>query len=138
MSSFTDELIISPIGDQKWKLQKPFRYWLTDAEFQLHQGRVITVPAGFITDFASIPRVFWNILPPWGKYGKAAIVHDYLYQSGMYRKEKADRIFLEAMEVLGVSWITRNIMYQAVNWFGFMAWNKHREREKKEDKPNAT
>lgn len=43
---------------------------------------IIRVPAGFVTDFASIPRAFWVVLPPTGKYGKAAVVHDYLYVMG--------------------------------------------------------
>lgn len=126
MSSFTDELILSPVnGSGKWELKQPFRYWLDG----LHKGDVIVVPAGFITDFASIPQLFWNILPPWGRYGKAAVVHDYLYQTGLLPKKRADEIFIEAMEVLGVNWLTRKIMYQAVNWFGFAAWNGHRKKE---------
>lgn len=126
MSSFTDELVLSPVnGSGKWEIKKPFRYWI----HKLHEGPVVTVPAGFVTDFASIPRMFWNILPPWGKYGKAAIVHDYLYQTGLYPKKRCDLIFLEAMELLGVNWFVRNTMYQAVNWFGFVAWNGHREKD---------
>lgn len=134
MSSFTDELVISPVnGSGKWRLQKHFRYWLSDEAFQRHDGHewgdLITVPEGTVTDFASIPRIFWNILPPWGRYGKAAIIHDYLYQTGVFPKERADKIFLEAMQVLGVNWLTRKLMYQAVNWFGFMAWNAHRKKD---------
>jgi len=39
----------------------------------------ITVPAGFDTDYASIPRIFWPIYPPDGEYAPAAILHDFLY-----------------------------------------------------------
>ena len=35
-------------------------------------GGVLTVPAGFPTDFASIPRGLWNVLPPIGKYDAGA------------------------------------------------------------------
>src|SRR5262245_55189884 len=41
--------------------------------------QAVTVPVGFVTDFASIPRIFWSALPPDGRYTYPAIVHDYLY-----------------------------------------------------------
>jgi hypothetical protein len=44
-------------------------------------GDTIVVPAGFETDFASIPRVLWIIEPPLGDAGKAAVLHDYLYET---------------------------------------------------------
>ena len=44
--------------------------------------RWITVPAGYRTDFASIPRpmtrMVWSLLPPVGRSGKAAVIHDWL------------------------------------------------------------
>ena len=39
----------------------------------------IEVAEGFETDFASVPRLLWVVLPKWGKYGNAAMVHDWLY-----------------------------------------------------------
>ncbi len=39
----------------------------------------IKVPQGFLTDFASIPRLFWPILPPFGPWRYAAVIHDYLF-----------------------------------------------------------
>src|SRR5437868_748210 len=39
----------------------------------------IVVPAGFVTDFASIPRAFWSGMSPHGQYSRAAVLHDYLY-----------------------------------------------------------
>jgi hypothetical protein len=48
----------------------------------------ITVPAGFVTDFASVPKLFWNLLPPTGRYGKAAVVHDVLQQDRLHRQRR--------------------------------------------------
>ena len=50
------------------------RNWTLLHNFLYHgpQGSWI-VPAGFETDFASIPRIFWRLLPPVGRYGKAAL-----------------------------------------------------------------
>jgi hypothetical protein len=49
---------------------------------------LVIVPRGFETDYASIPRAFWVILAPTGKHTYAAVVHDYLYASGLKTKEE--------------------------------------------------
>jgi hypothetical protein len=82
------------------------------------------VPAGFVTDLASIPRVLWSLLPPHGRYAKAAIIHDWLYATGIGGREYADDVFLEAMEVLGVSPWKRKTMYWAVRAFGASRYKK--------------
>lgn len=87
-------------------------------------GRIV-VPAGTVTDFASIPRFFWRLLPPWDIHRRAAIVHDYLYSTQTHPKEIADKVFLEAMQALNVPAWKAQAMYRAVQWFGFKAWNQH-------------
>lgn len=79
---------------------------------------MIEVPAGFVTDLASVPRILWMLLPPDGKYAKAAIIHDYLYDNALRTKAEADCIFLDGMRVLGVPKWKRNVMFGAVRWFG--------------------
>ena len=101
-----------------FKLIKPFN---VETSF----GLKITVPVGFETDFASVPRIFWRIVPPWGKYSPAAVVHDFLYSSKIVDRKKADNIFLELMEHLGVSKWKRSVMYRAVRSFGSFYWNKN-------------
>ena len=120
MSSFTKPLIVEKLGDNKWKLHTAFEY---------HVGKegsdeVVRVPEGFVTDFASIPRAFWSILHPTGRYAAAAVIHDFLYANHIYTRKRSDQIFLEGMKVLGVNWLTRGIMYRAVRWFGAKAWKK--------------
>ncbi|EOG2822191.1 DUF1353 domain-containing protein, partial [Salmonella enterica] len=85
---------------------------------------IISVPAGFITDLATIPRIFWTILPPDGKYAKAAIIHDYLYDNALRTKKEADLIFLDGMTVLGVPKWKRTVMYWAVRVFGIGRYRK--------------
>ncbi|EBE6564301.1 DUF1353 domain-containing protein, partial [Salmonella enterica] len=65
-----------------------------------------------------IPRIFWTILPPDGKYAKAAIIHDWMYDNALRTKKEADLIFLDGMTVLGVPKWKRIIMYYAVRLFG--------------------
>jgi hypothetical protein len=82
-------------------------------------ARVLEIEAGFLTDFASVPRALWTLLPPTGRYGKAAVLHDDLYRTpGLATRAQADGVFLEAMTELGVSKATRQIMYRGVRWFG--------------------
>lgn len=90
---------------------------------------LITVPAGFTTDLASIPRILWPIFSPTGKYSAAAVVHDYLYkthriQGTKISRKTADKIFLLGMKALNVKPIKRTAMYAAVRCFGFLFWDK--------------
>src|SRR5438046_8798380 len=66
-------------------------------------GDHIEVAIGFQTDFATIPRPFWVILPKWGRYGNASVIHDWLYWTQTRPRRQADAIFLEATGVLAVS-----------------------------------
>ncbi|ECJ8609108.1 DUF1353 domain-containing protein [Salmonella enterica] len=113
MSRFTTPAILEMIGRYNWRVYEPFEFYLSD-----DSSDVISVPAGFVTDLATVPRIFWILLPPDGKYAKAAIIHDYLYDNALRTKYEADRIFLDGMAVLGVPKWKRMIMYWAVRLFG--------------------
>ncbi|EEG7362757.1 DUF1353 domain-containing protein [Salmonella enterica] len=116
MSRFTTPAILELLGHYNWRVYEPFAFYLSDNE-----NDVIEVPAGFVTDLATIPRIFWILLPPDGKYAKAAkaaIIHDYLYDNALRTKKEADLIFLDCMTVLGVPRRKRIIMYYAVKLFG--------------------
>ena len=124
MSAFTENLIVSPLPNGKtWVLRKTFSFYVGEKE----DNEIIEVPVGFITDFASVPRVFWWILPRWGKYGNAAVIHDYLYwiKDGKYDRKRADEIFLEGMLILEVRNWKAWIMYLAVRLCGKIAWDRN-------------
>lgn len=90
----------------------------------------VEVPEGFVTDLASIPRVFWQVLRPEGRYAYAAVVHDYLYWTQTRPRLEADRILKFAMEDSGVNPRTIDLIYQAVRRFGKSAWDSN-AREKR-------
>jgi hypothetical protein len=123
---FKGFLILHPIDNSSyWKVLASISY-ITD------NNNIIIIPKGFNTNFASTPRIIWSILPPWdSRYGKPAILHDYLYYSNLYTKRESDLIFFEAMKNQNVSKWKRYSMYYAVKFFGFICWNKHRKMEKK-------
>lgn len=116
----SNKLYVRQIGTSNtYMLTKDFRV--------VADGDRITVPAGFETDFASIPKLFRFIIPMRGKHGSAAVVHDYLYLRGVKTRKKADEIFLALMKYLKVTKWKRRIMYRAVRLFGWYAWKKGRK-----------
>src|SRR5438046_10170088 len=73
MSRFTEALVVTPLADgNTWVIVRPFGYDVG----REGSGDRIDVRMGFMTDFGSIPRLFWIALPKWGKYGNAAVIHD--------------------------------------------------------------
>ena len=85
----------------------------------------LVVPKGFVTDFASIPRVFWLIFKPDGNYAYAAVLHDYLYWQQDRPKSTADAIFRAAMDDLKIKDWQSAILFHAVDVFGSYAWESN-------------
>lgn len=126
MSQFTNEPPqIALLEDGRhFQLLKSYEYYLDQPG-----GETIIVPVGYITDFASVPRLFWTFgIDPFGKPARAAIIHDWLYSTAggnkvpPYTKAEADRIFYEAMGVLKVNGFKRWLMFQGVKYGGKGAW----------------
>jgi hypothetical protein len=85
----------------------------------------VRVPVGFVTDLASIPRAFWTLLPPQGRYAYGAIVHDYLYWTQARPRDEADQILKTAMEDMKVDPVTIATIYTAVRAAGQSAWDSN-------------
>lgn len=111
-STFTSPAVLEVLDDWEFRLLLPFEFYEGNRE---NPTAVHCVPAGFVTDLASVPRWLWSFLQPTGRYTKAAILHDWLIQadSGVSRAD-ADRIFYDAMVVLGVKPRLAWLMYKAV------------------------
>jgi len=121
---FTNRLEISPRPDgETWELAHAFG-------FNGGYGRTIVVPPHFVTDLASIPRLFWNILPPFGKYTEAAVIHDWIYRTHMFTRPICDAILLQGMGICGVPVWQRWIIYLNVRVFGWFAWHDERRWRK--------
>ena len=127
MSSFTDPLTVTKLPGGKWKVSRPFRYYIGCEG----SSSFVNIPEDFETDFASVPRGLWNLFPPDGKYSQAAVLHDFLYcKKGRIKsiignpvsRKTCDEIFLEAMQVLGVPWLSRHIIFLAVRACGWLPW----------------
>lgn len=99
---------------------------------QFSRKRIVVVaPPGFITDFASMPRAVRRVAPAIGRHAEAAVIHDWLYALGVPGDEAqralADRVFLRAMERLGVPWGVRRAMHAAVRGGGAHAFGHPQE-----------
>lgn len=110
MARFTEDVsVVNRLSGRvhQWELREPVTYRSVDSD----HSEVVTAPPEFVTDFASVPRPVWFWIAPWGRHGRAAILHDFLYQLGAITdpqagtlrrpsKREADRIFRHAMAVL--------------------------------------
>jgi len=85
----------------------------------------VTVPTGFVTDLASVPRAFWSALRPDGEYSFAAIVHDFLYWTQLITRAQADEILRMAMQELGIEPSVIKVIYEAVRLGGGTAWRQN-------------
>jgi Protein of unknown function (DUF1353) len=97
-------------------LVAPLDYKIGQSEF------IITVPAGFVTDFASTPHSVWANLPPTGRYLLAAVVHDFLYWDQGCTRRQADDLLHAAMAESQVKSSDRDLIWRTVRRVGGSAW----------------
>lgn len=146
MSTFRSPLKVIVLDDgDRYQLDEEFSYYRENNE-----NEIINIERGYITDFASVPRLFWSIFPPFGRYTKSAVLHDRLCDAFL-KKEKwsdvlknsnfvgseeklnkkvtrkeADKIFLESMKAIKVGKFTRWTLYSFVRFYAIFryGWSK--------------
>ena len=99
-------IVVREIDDSHWELVEPITY----------QGNTDTwtIEPGFKTDFASVPRPLVWLIPRYGRYTKAAILHDFLWITPAVSRADANGVFRRAMRELGVPFVRRWMMWGAV------------------------
>lgn len=96
---FLSELTVARLADGRWRLTQPLVFE------SLKEARTIKVPAGFETDFASVPRLPFAYWLFGGVADEAVLVHDFLYSTGTVSRMLADEVFTEACKAKGLaSW----------------------------------
>jgi hypothetical protein len=83
-------------GRGTWQLLTPLAYKSDVADM------LFVVPAGFVTDFASVPRIPIAYLLAGDTAHQAAVVHDWLYSTHEVARDMADTVLREAALVSGV------------------------------------
>lgn len=138
MNNFLTDLDVRYLDGRGWQILEPFTYRLGGAD----GPEYVRVGVGFVTDFASMPRLLKLRWPsPGGPWDKPTVIHDCLYQerkvynelSGGYRlvdRGEADAIFNEAMTVTGTLLTSRWAIYSGVRIGGWWAWRKYRKAER--------
>ena len=99
-----------------WMLEKEMVWQIGSTKFR------IQVPEGFVTDYTSTPLGIGK----YGQYGRAAVIHDYLYWSQRCSREQADNLFLIGMAELKVAPLTRESIHIGVRKGGGSSWQENR------------
>lgn len=144
LSGFTGPLTLTLVEDERerailrdgrcqWRLSRPLAFDVG----REGSGETITAPTDFVTDLASIPVPFRDLLPPDGPWAKAAVVHDFLYFTGgsgafgsgcyisrskSYSRAEADEVLRQAMSAVGVPNLKAQLIYWAVRLGGAGGW----------------
>jgi len=114
MSHFSSNFIAEAV-DGGWRLRQGLVYHSDIL------GRIVEVPEGYITDLASVPRLFRFIVPVANaRNRRAAVVHDYLCTHGkgiVKHQKQADQVFREALGVVGLGRMRSAALYYPVRTF---------------------
>lgn len=89
----------------------------------------VTVPKGFKTDLASIPKQLWSIYSPAkSETMSASILHDYFYNcKSHYTRLQADNIFYYSLIDKQLPVARAALYWSAVRMFGASAFNPSKE-----------
>ena len=82
---------------------------------------VITIPSDFPTDLATVPRIFWALMPPTGAYERAAVLHDFgcvtlAEGTCLLSSRDVDGLFRRVAREGGVGIVTRWLLWTGVRW----------------------
>lgn len=118
MSEFKTKLHVRLIDSYKggiWELMLPFVY-----SSSLLKDFII-VPPGFVTDFASVPRVPFIYSMLGNQVHEAAVLHDWVYSPKCkepWTREQADDVLYEAAVLSGIPKYKAWLIWFAVRCFG--------------------
>lgn len=111
---------------------------LKESVYVAKDGTQYCLPFGAESDGASTPQAIWNLIPPFGPYWPAAVLHDCAYRNTLQiwngsdwvkaslSKNECDDLLLEAMASLGVGMVERETIYEGVVIGGTSSFEKDR------------
>jgi hypothetical protein len=127
MSRFLTELEVELINDDTiWRLKQPLMYYSDLLECTL------VVPAGFETDFASVPRVPVAYYLFGARAHRESVIHDYLFRKDskpVVDFMTANTVFLEAMTLRGKSPFVRYSMFLGVCLGSIFCFHKKKVKD---------
>ena len=111
------------LGNRLWVLTRPFVFSVDD--------EIFTVPMGFVTDGASVPRLLYSLCSPVsGPFGQGAIVHDFLYSvdGPDIGRLRADLVLYQIGRFRGAGLAESQLVKSGVNLFGWMSYKTGRDK----------
>lgn len=108
MPFLSEPITVTVVDDRMWRLDRAVTYRGRDATF--------VVPAGFCSDFATVPRILWWLVPRTGRHGPAAVVHDWLCVSKIISRRDADGVFRRALRELDTPILLRWLCWAGVRF----------------------
>lgn len=119
----TQELLLCTVPGGRWSLEND-----RGVTFDILHPKVtvfVTVPHGFHCDLNS-----GHFLPEsWHHRSRhAALLHDYMYETGIKSRAEADYAFFLVLLNRGARYYRARMMYRAVRLFGGRAWKRHRSK----------
>ena len=114
--------------------------WL---RYQDEKGYEHAVPAGFYTDFGSVPgyTVLHCLVPRIGRVRESFVLHDYEYRRGCYPRSYADHLLLTSAFALldsasdfasgerAVYKARVALAYAGVRMWGWIPWRRYRNAD---------
>lgn len=132
--------VIAAFKPRKWRLVKDY---IREIPLNKRMRTRALIPAPFVFDFASVPRIFWVFLDPVGLLLVGSAFHDFGYRYGglffakkgsknkwvfvPYGKTELDIIFERITEDVNDMKIMACIARIAVGIGGYFAWRKQRK-----------
>jgi hypothetical protein len=128
------------LGRGRWLL-------LEDWEFILN-GKLITIPKGFVTDLYSIPWPWCWFFNPDQTDNRPALIHDWLFATCGLRPTATDESVFNltqvntalrfAMEVCNLPWISKKAIYRGVDVGSWVIWGRYLRAGYSQQNPKLT
>jgi hypothetical protein len=110
------QLHVKQLNARQWELLADFTW----------EGR--TVPKGFVTDAASIPRSVWWWVRPEGIF-PAAVLHDWDYhecgEDGALTRKQSNNMLRIHVRALGFGKVKARLISWGPKLWGWVIWNRY-------------
>lgn len=113
---------IAFLDGQNFALTEPMTFVIGSS------GKSVTVPAGFVTDYASVPRSLQWMIGKQGRYSRATVLHDFLYWTQICSRKQSDNLLWIMMAQSGVPGTQRSTITDGVELGGGPAWKRNERR----------
>ena len=113
---------VEMVDDKQWRVVNGFNVVIEEAG---QEPVSISVPAGFVSNFASVPRAPLTYMLFGGIGNTEALLHDYLYSTAEHPREWCDAVYHQALLAnTSIPAWKADKMYAAVRAFGGSHYNQ--------------